>query len=313
VNLKLSIKELKKKIEERKNELNLDIFELLEEDTIKKREQILHQLYPLISEIDPLYEEDPNPILNKKYEAKAYLGPSKNVGKITFEDLTYRSLGPFTEKQLKEINEKCIAFTGIGASGQASIMLAARAGIGHFILADYDTFDPTNASRQLFCYSWTLGKKKTDVAKEFIESINSDAVVEVYSERITENNVDRICGDSDFIFDGLDNIEDRVVVSNFAREAGIPWLNSAAAGYEGRYVLFMPEDPPYQQVLGYSTPKYERGVHPIVPIILAGYKINDTLKLITGRMNVIRYPKMLTINMLRTNPIIIRDLRYVHR
>jgi molybdopterin/thiamine biosynthesis adenylyltransferase len=307
------IRLLKKSIDELEKigKTDLDIFDVLELILIPEREDILCALRKEICEKDPKYEEDPNPIMYRTCSSLAILEKGKLNGKIGFDDLVYRSIGDnLTREDLEKLRSKTIAFCGVGGMNQSSIMLLARLGLGGFILIDPDNFESSNASRQWFCFSPYLGEKKVEVVSYFIQNINSDAKIIIHPEKINEKNIHNFLSNADYIYDGLDNKDDRILVSDYARMYNKPWFHTAVGGREGRYLLFMPEDPPYKSVFKHSHPKPQMGMHPLVTALLACYEVNDTLKLVTGKGEPIRYPLMLTVNMDRLNPAVIRKINY---
>ena len=70
-----------------------------------------------------------------------------------------------------------VAVFGAGGVGGAVIEALARSGIGRLDIIDGDTFSLSNLNRQLLAVEQTVGKSKTEVAKERVLSINPQAKV----------------------------------------------------------------------------------------------------------------------------------------
>lgn len=72
---------------------------------------------------------------------------------------------------LKKIQSLKIAVFGLGGVGSYATEAFCRAGVGKLLLCDGDVIQGSNLNRQLYALSSTVGKKKTEVAKERCLSI----------------------------------------------------------------------------------------------------------------------------------------------
>lgn len=70
--------------------------------------------------------------------------------------------------------ERAVLLFGAGGVGSFAAEALVRAGIGKLIMMDADCFDPSNINRQLGATTATIGKKKVDVMKERLLTINPD-------------------------------------------------------------------------------------------------------------------------------------------
>ena len=61
-----------------------------------------------------------------------------------------------------------VAVFGIGGVGSYTVEALARTGVGALSLFDSDTVSQTNINRQIIALHSTVGKEKTEVAKERI-------------------------------------------------------------------------------------------------------------------------------------------------
>ena len=75
-----------------------------------------------------------------------------------------------------------------GLEGIASIYLTV-AGVGKIRLIDHNRIELSNLNRQIFYGDKGIGKRKTEVAKERLESLNKEGSIEAINETITEDNV----------------------------------------------------------------------------------------------------------------------------
>lgn len=300
---------LKGKIREKKDKTDIDIFDLLEERFLDIREKTIDIIYEFLIELDPKFFEDPNPVLRQTYP-QVYRGPSKRSGLITFDDLRMRSI--YTNEEFEKLKNSTVGFAGFSGS-QITTVTLARACVGNFILVDPDTFESSNANRQPLCYEDVLGQYKADVGAQFIRKVNSEANVKVYREFIKEDNVQKFFSDADIIVVGTSDPKARPSIHKFGRKNRKPVANVAWSGYEGQYLTFMPDDPPYEEVLGYSPITVERGSHACI-ILMSTYVANDIIKMILGDYDhIIKYPKILSINLKRTMPFAIRNVEYLKK
>ena len=85
------------------------------------------------------------------------------------------------EEAMNKIFKSRVAVFGIGGVGGYVTEALARTGIGHLDLIDSDKVDITNLNRQIIALHSTVGRCKTDVAKERISDINPDCDVRTYN------------------------------------------------------------------------------------------------------------------------------------
>ena len=81
------------------------------------------------------------------------------------------------EKGIENLKKSTVLVAGCGAVGGFALEALARAGVGHLIVIDFDTFDVTNLNRQLFATTKTLGELKTKSVEERLKSINPEIII----------------------------------------------------------------------------------------------------------------------------------------
>ena len=81
------------------------------------------------------------------------------------------------EEGLLKLSKARVAIFGIGGVGSYVAEALARSGVGNLVLVDHDRVSLTNLNRQIIALHSTVGKLKTEVAKDRIRDINSDIVV----------------------------------------------------------------------------------------------------------------------------------------
>lgn len=152
-----------------------------------------------------------------------------NTGKEIKEQFsrTERLLGEGASEKLKRAR---VLLVGIGGVGGHAAEVLARAGVGKITLVDCDTVAPSNINRQIIALHSTLGRAKTEVAKERILDINPEAEVTAIQERYTEDSGTVNFTDFDYVIDAIDDVGAKVALIKGAKEAGVPIISSMGTG-----------------------------------------------------------------------------------
>lgn len=123
-----------------------------------------------------------------------------------------------------------VMVVGIGAVGGYCVEALARAGIGHFVLADFDVFEESNVNRQLLAVTQTIGQKKADVAKARVLAINPQAEVEVKDIFVNEDTLDELLDlKPDFVIDAIDALNPKCCLMQALSDRKIPFVSSMGA------------------------------------------------------------------------------------
>ena len=135
------------------------------------------------------------------------------------------------EEAMNKIFKSRVAIFGIGGVGGYVTEALARTGIGHLDLIDSDKVDITNLNRQIIALHSTVGRCKTDVAKERISDINPDCDVRTYNLFFSEETKpDFDFSSYDYIVDAIDSVESKFLLIKSAKEAGVPIISAMGAG-----------------------------------------------------------------------------------
>ncbi len=213
---------------------------------------------------------------------------------MTFEDRYSRSIlfPGIGEEGQKRIRGFSIAFVGIGAVGAAAVESAARSGVGRLTVIDRDVVEDSNLSRQfLFDAEDAAGvlPKAAAAARRLREIAPGLAVAPVVAD-LDYRNARQLLAGHDLIFDGSDNFEARLLVSDTARSLDLPSLYAACVGEEGLVALCRPRATPclrcYLEGLppAGSGPTCDTvGVVPTLPPLVAAVGMTETLRLAAGK------------------------------
>ena len=193
------------------------------------------------------------------------------------------------EGQLRLLDARILLIGAGGLGSPASLYLAA-AGVGTLGIVDDDVVDDSNLQRQIVHSTERLGDSKAESAKRTIEALNPDVTVEVFQERLTSENVDRILGEGwDVIVDGADNFPTRYLLNDASVWHGIPVVHGSIFRFEGQTTVFKPKEGPCYRCLFPQPPPpelapscAEGGVLGVLPGIVGSLQANEALKLALG-------------------------------
>lgn len=132
-----------------------------------------------------------------------------------------------------------VAVFGIGGVGGYVVEALARSGIGALTLVDNDTVAASNLNRQIVATRDTIGRYKTEVMKERVQSIRPETkVTEVRCFFLPENRNEFDFTQYDYIVDAVDTVTAKITLAEAAKEAGIPIIASMGTGNKLDPTLF---------------------------------------------------------------------------
>jgi len=190
---------------------------------------------------------------------------------------------------------------GAGGSGSPLIMQLALLGIGTIIICDFDDVDLSNLNRQVLHDESRIGMNKALSAEKSVRQINPNVNVVTHTRKITAANVEELVGDAAVIFDNVDDIEAKFVLSQCAVSRGIPHIVSSMIDMDAYAAVFHPPhsacfhclyDRKVLSELGEIkkyTEQYKKDYHqlpnPVAspPLFLAtGFAVNEAVKILLG-------------------------------
>ncbi|MCL2156556.1 MAG: HesA/MoeB/ThiF family protein [Methanobrevibacter sp.] len=249
--------------------------------------------------------------------------PERFTGMGYWEIIT-RQMSIVTKSQQTRFKESKIAVIGCGGLGGSVIEMLSRMGVGELNIVDKDSFDMSNLNRQLMSSIESLGKSKSEVAKEKIRQINPYVKVNGFNEELNEKNLDEIIGNCDIVIDAVDNILTRVIVSRYSKEKGIPFVHGAIHGTLGQLTVFNPETISYEELFSLSSFKKEldddtkqeilnlsQKTPPVIgPIanIIGSLEAFEAFKIITKMGKITLAPKILNIDLLDLSSLSLSEL-----
>lgn len=172
------------------------------------------------------------------------------------------------EEGMKRLENARVAIFGIGGVGGHVMEALARSGIGNLDVIDDDTVSVTNINRQILATQKTVGRYKTDVAKERILEINPKACVFTHKTFFLPENADQFDFTKyDYVVDAIDTVSGKICLAERAQKAGVPIISSMGAGNKMNPAAFQVAD------------IYETSVCPLAKVMRRELKKREIKKL----------------------------------
>jgi molybdopterin/thiamine biosynthesis adenylyltransferase len=195
------------------------------------------------------------------------------------------SLGVAGQKRL--LQAKALLRGGGGLGGTIALLLA-RMGLGSLVIADGDSFSESNLNRQALSLESNLGSKKVRVAQAEMAKINAATEVEVFEGFVAEKELSTLIRGVQAAIDALDNMPSRFRLEKACRDAGVPLVHGAVAGFTGQVTTIYPEDIGFRAFYGDPRDTPEKGVEvelgnlPGIVSTIASLQVQEAIKVLTG-------------------------------
>ena len=131
------------------------------------------------------------------------------------------------EENLAKIQNASIMIVGVGGVGSYAAEAFARSGVRKIILVDGDTVAMSNLNRQLHATYQTLGRSKTEVMKERINTYRKDCEVICKDMFYDETkNEELFIEPVDFVVDAIDTMTSKLALIKYCKEHKINFISS---------------------------------------------------------------------------------------
>ena len=140
----------------------------------------------------------------------------------------------------QKISDASVLVVGAGGLGSPALYYLAAAGVGNLGIVDFDAVEANNLQRQIIHSTASIGTNKAESAAATIKELNPDVRTDVYSERLTPENVTEIMGRFDLVIDATDNFATRYLLNEAAFKAGKPYIYGSIFRFEGYASVFWP-------------------------------------------------------------------------
>jgi len=170
----------------------------------------------------------------------------------------------FTTEHQRRLGNSAAIVAGVGGLGGTAALYLAAAGIGRLILVHAGNLTLSNMNRQVLMKQPGIGKARAPQAKKTIQEFNPGVEIEVFDERITDENAGRLAGTANIALSARPNFSERRALNKACIEKGMPMVEAAMNGMEG-YLFnvvpmlsscihcLYPEDDPSWEEMGFPV------------------------------------------------------------
>lgn len=210
-----------------------------------------------------------------------------------------RNMNMLSQEENEKLKSFKVCVVGCGGLGGYIIELLGRLGIGHITAVDGDVFEVSNLNRQILSDETVLGKSKALIAKERMNKVNSEIIVNAIHTLFNEENGIKIIEDHHVVVDALDNLSARRLLQKYCKDQNIPLVHGAIAGWYGQVCTIMPGDDTFSHIYPEEAEKgieIELGNPSFTPSLVASIQVGEVLKILLKRGELLQN-KLLTINL----------------
>ncbi|TAL25453.1 MAG: HesA/MoeB/ThiF family protein [Nitrospirae bacterium] len=192
----------------------------------------------------------------------------------------------FVLEHQQRLGNSTALIAGVGGVGGTAALYLAAAGIGKMILAHYGNLTLSNMNRQILMKNDWIGKSRVVRAKEAIKEINPDVEVEIFDERLSENNIERLLDGVRIAISARPNFQERRILNNVCVKKNIPMVEGAMNGMEGYLFNIIPKVTPCLNCLyPVDNPEWKELGFPVLGAVsgtLGCLMSIEAIKLLTG-------------------------------
>lgn len=205
--------------------------------------------------------------------------------KYSYHDLFQRNIGVFSKPEIKRIKKLKVAIAGAGGLGGPVAYTLTRLGVNNIIIADNDSFEPSNINRQFGANINSINKNKAEIIANELVKINPYLNVKYWPYRVTKNNVEKFLHNIDVVVEAIDffNFVDAKSLYREAKRKGLWVFTSNAAGNILSFTAYHPRKSSFEELYGNTKTstlninKYLRYNFPKLPKIATPNLIEDII------------------------------------
>ena len=133
---------------------------------------------------------------------------------------------------VRKLQAATVAVCGLGGLGSNIAISLARAGVGKFVLVDFDCVDVTNLHRQQY-KACQVGLPKPEALLANLKEIAPYTEYETHFEKVTAENAVTLLAKADVVCEAFDNPEAKAMLVNAVLETMPGKFLVAASGMAG--------------------------------------------------------------------------------
>ncbi len=138
----------------------------------------------------------------------------------------------------EKLARSSVFIVGAGGLGSPAALYLAASGIGKLTICDHDQVDLTNLQRQILHDTASIGKLKTDSAKNALQRINPEIEIISLPQRATIDLLNKEIGSVDAVIDASDNFSTRHMINQVCLDHHKPLISGAIIRFSGQITVF---------------------------------------------------------------------------
>lgn len=139
-----------------------------------------------------------------------------------------------------KIKNSSVLIVGAGGLGSPILLYLTGIGVGKIGIVYNDILSLSNLTRQILYRIEDIGKKKVLIAKERLQALNPNVIIEAFPECLDATLAKNIFPSYDSIIDATDNFETRYLINRVAVEKEKPLFIGAVGRFTGQVMSVMP-------------------------------------------------------------------------
>jgi len=135
------------------------------------------------------------------------------------------------ETAYRELAASSVLIVGVGAVGGFALETVARCGVGRIALIDFDVIEASNINRQILASVPDIGRRKVEVARERVKTINPYCVIQTFCEKVDGPRFAELCAqiEPDVVIEAIDMFHQKGEVIAHCIRTETPIVSSMGA------------------------------------------------------------------------------------
>lgn len=151
-----------------------------------------------------------------------------------------RSLSLLGEEGQLALHRGRVLVIGAGGVGSAALLYLAAAGVGTIAVADGDRVELSNLQRQIIHTADRVGENKAYSAARAMALLNPQVQVHAIPEYVTAQAMASLARRYDFVIDGADGLEMKLMINDGCVSAGVPFCHCGTQGLRFQLMTCLP-------------------------------------------------------------------------
>ena len=148
------------------------------------------------------------------------------------------TLSEVGQKGQEQLQGCKVLIIGCGGLGNAAAVYLAASGVGELHLVDFDRVSLSNLPRQVFYTPSDVGKLKSSVLADYIQSIAPHIYVHSSAEGLTKENAIDLVSSTDFVLDCTDQLAIKYLINDACVLTKKPLIYGSLYKFDGYVASF---------------------------------------------------------------------------